>query len=175
MVVPIEVAELFKLNKFTEDIKWLIYEKLWKHLYCIKNEMKNELLSKANLINCICKFKTIFKPDEHFRYVEVIEDLSINVVNYTSYLDAFLYYLFVIHNEDNDKDDYNFACVCSILDMEENDFSIYVCLKLDGYSTSDKMYILEHKWNTLTLDQQLCFYDTIDENQTISFINTNFL
>lgn len=176
MVVPIEVTELFKLNKFTEDIKWLIYKKLWKHLYCIKSEMKNELLSKANLINCIHKFKSIFKPDEHLRYTETIEDLNIDVTNYTTYLDAFLYYLFVIHNHDNDRDDYNFACICTVLDMEDNNITIYISLTLDGYSTSDKMYILEHKWKSLTLDQQINFYHTIDEGQTVSFINTtNFV
>jgi hypothetical protein len=178
MVVPIEVTELFKLNKFTEDIKWLIYKNLWKHLYCIKSEMKNELLSKANLINCIHKFKSIFKPDEHLRYTETIEGLDIDIVNYTNYLDAFLYYLFVIYynpDDEEQRDCVHFECVCSVsdLDNEDNNITIYISLRLEGYSTSDKMYILEHRWKSLSLKEQLSFYDRIDEGQQIppSFLN----
>lgn len=183
MVVPIEVNELFKLSNFTVDIKWLIYKNLWKDLYCMENKMKNELLSKANLINCIHKFKSIFKPDEHLRYTETIEGLDIDIVNYTHYLDAFLYYLFVIYytNSDNEEERecFNFECVCSVSDIEseDNNITMYISLKLEGYSTSDKMYILEHRWKSLSLTEQLSFHDRLNEGQHIpsSFLNATLM
>ena len=175
MVVPIEVTELFKLNKFTEDIKWLIYKKLWKHLYCIKSEMKNELLSKANLINSIYKFKNIFKPNEFLSYDEEIDGVVVKVINYTNYYDALIYNLYMFfHNENIDNIELCFNYICSVSnDHNEQDeplLTINMALVLDVDNEDEKMKLLMNKWNTLTYEEQIRFNDSVDDrdfNETI--------
>lgn len=169
MVVPIEVTELFKLNKFTEDIKWLIYKKLWKHLYCIKTEMKNELLSKANLINSINKFKNIFKPNEFLSYEEDIDGLAVRIVNYTNYLDAMIYNLYMLFNNENSNIELAFNYICSISNLDHENLTINIALVLDVDSTYvndeiEKKMILLKKWNTLTSEEQIKFYENINEH-----------
>ena len=183
MVVPIEVTELFKLNKFTEDIKWLIYKNLWKHLYCIKSEMKKELLSKANLINSINKFKNIFKPDEFLSYEEDIDGLTVRIINYTNYLDAIIYNLYMLFNNENNNENntkLKFNYICSILDLDDENLTVMnIALVLDvdsayadsayvdsAYADSqiEKKKILLEKWNTLTSEEQIKFYENINEH-----------
>ena len=45
MVFP-EIPTLFSL-KIPEDLKWLIYDTLWKQVYTISHEMKVELKNKS--------------------------------------------------------------------------------------------------------------------------------
>ena len=173
MVVPIEVTELFKLNKFTEDIKWLIYKNLWKHLYCIKNEMKNELLSKANLINSINKFKNIFKPNEFLSYEEDIDGLIVRIINYTNYLDAIIYNLYMLFNNENNNEnntELKFNYICSISDLDDEHLTVNIALVLDVDSVNvdnqiEKKKILLKKWNTLTSEEQIKFYENINEHE----------
>ena len=183
MVVPIEVTELFKLNKFTEDIKWLIYKNLWKHLYCIKNEMKNELLSKANLINSINKFKNIFKPNEFLSYEEDIDGLTVRIINYTNYLDAIIYNLYMLFNNENNNEnntELKFNYICSISDLDDEHLTVNIALVLDVDSVNvdsvnvdsvyvdnqiEKKKILLKKWNTLTSEEQIKFYENINEHE----------
>ena len=165
MVVPIEVTELFKLNKFTEDIKWLIYKKLWKHLYCIKSEMKNELLSKANLINCIHKFKSIFKPDEFLSYDEDIDGLTVRVINYTSYYDAMIYNLYMLCNNENSNTELNWNYICSVSNLYDENLTVNISLVLDVDDQMEKRKLLLKKWNTLTTEEQVLFYEKINEQE----------
>jgi len=177
MVVPIEVTELFKLNKFTEDIKWLIYKSLWKHLYCIKSEMKNELLSKAILINSIYKFKNIFKPNEFLSYEEDIDGLAVRIVNYTNYLDAIIYNLYMLFNNENNNENNNteltFNYICSITNLNDENLTMNIALVLDvdsAYADNQmgKKKILLKKWNTLTSEEQETFYENINMNSIIT-------
>ena len=164
MVVPIEVTELFKLNKFTEDIKWLIYEKLWKHLYCIKSEMKNELLSKAILINSIYKFKNIFKPNEFLSYQENINEMTMRVINFTNYYDAMIYNIYMLFNNENSNTELKFNYICFISDLDDDDLTIKIALILDVENQMEKKEILLKKWNALTSEQQTNFYENINEH-----------
>lgn len=160
MSVPIEVAELFKLNKFTEDIKWLIYKMLWKHEYCINSELKTELLSKARLFHCIHTFKSIFKPDEFLIYEDNVGGVDIRVINYTNYYDALIYNLFSLFP---DPIPLSINYVCSVTDDEniENLITIRLALVLENFSHKEKMKLLLDKWNSLTEDEQTDFKENI--------------
>lgn len=160
MPVPIEVTELFKLDKFTEDLKWLIYKMLWKHKYCINSELKAELLSHARLSLCIHTLKSIFKPDEFLIYEDNVGGVDIRVINYTNYYDALIYNLFSLFP---DPIPLSINFVCSVTDDEniENLITISLTLILENLSHKEKMKLLLGKWNSLTEEEQMDFKEKI--------------
>ena len=61
MVFP-EIPTLFSL-KIPEDLKWLIYDTLWKQVYTISHEMKVELKNKSLFYSTVLEYKKIFNHD----------------------------------------------------------------------------------------------------------------
>lgn len=155
----LEVSNLFKLN-INEDIKWCIYNTLWKHVYPIDTTLKQELLDKSLFHQVICEYMTSYKEVAVINMTHE-ELLNIRVFNCTNYLDAMLFDM----TKYFDELDYvmSFSCVCRLSDEEQDsqdnqdriNVDIVFFLQSSIEHKKDKLAYLYKLWNKLSVVEKL--------------------
>jgi len=95
-----ELSTVFSINVGT-DVKWCIYDALWKHIYPIDPDIKVELLDRAMYVMTRNKYKLLYESIYDVPYEFYMEGSRIMMYNRTNPLDAMLYDMVAYSDDDN--------------------------------------------------------------------------
>lgn len=178
MVFP-EIPILFSL-KIPEDLKWLIYDTLWKKIYKLSGELKEELKNKSSFYSTVQQYKKIFYHDSIFAENIIMMDnenieRSIIVTNSTYYTDAMLFdvQMYLKTNTEisdeinNELVSFSFLVYDNSEEDNENDELEVTLMLIDFISEKDKFTKLFRLWNKLSEEGKKCIYDKIIDNVDI--------
>ena len=179
MVFP-EIPTLFSL-KIPEDLKWLIYDILWKQVYTISHEMKVELKNKSLFYSTVLEYKKIFNHDSTFSEdINMTDDenieRSVTVTNTTYYTDAMLFdvqmYL-KTNTQVSDEVNNEILPFSSLIhdnsEDDENDELEVTLMLIDLISEKEKFIKLFRLWNRLSDEGKRYIYEKISNDVDIFY------
>tara|TARA_Y100000389_G_C17060748_1_gene317231 strand:- start:84 stop:323 length:240 start_codon:yes stop_codon:yes gene_type:complete len=70
----------------------------------------------------------------------------------------------MLFNNENSNIELAFNYICSISNLDHENLTINIALVLDVEDQMEKRKILLKKWNTLTAEEQIKFYENINEH-----------
>ena len=178
MVFP-EIPTLFSL-KIPEDLKWLIYDTLWKQVYTISHEMKVELKNKSLFYSTVLEYKKIFNHDSTFSEdINMMDDenieRSVTVINTTYYTDAMLFDVQMYLKTNTQLSDevnyeilpFSFLIHDNSLENDEHDELEVTLMLIDLISEKEKFIKLFRLWNRLSDEGKQHIYEKIINNVDI--------
>lgn len=171
MVVPPEVNTLFKLNIPTH-MKWLVYDALWKNVYTINEDLKQDIISKSLMFMALSVYKAAFTVASKVIPLNVISDRQVRVTNKTHYLDAILFDLYVItQNITIAEEIFAFSCVIWDNDQIDDEFDeLDIQLYMRVNHTDDyKKVLVRTLWEKLNDETKSSFFEKIDLVNNVTY------
>lgn len=177
MVFP-EIQTLFSL-KIPEDLKWLIYDTLWKQVYSISHKMKVELKNKSLFYSTVLEYKRIFNHDSTFSesiYMMDDENIerSVTIINTTYYTDAMLFdvQMYLKNTQVSDEVNYEILPFSFLIhdnssENDENDVLEVTLMLIDLISEKAKFIKLFRLWCKLSEEGKRYIHEKITNNVDI--------
>lgn len=158
MVLP-EISTIFSIN-IQEDLKWLLYDTFWKHVYRINSDLKDEILNKALFHTTLFQYKEIFNNEIIFSNSVFIRDSEniyriLRINNRTYYRDMMLFDVQVRLNnmfEDNPRSFLLFSYMMNYnFDLNIEEELTVTLLLMNNISEDVKNKLLYKLWNQLSI------------------------
>ena len=156
-----DLVTVFTLN-VREDVKWCIYDTLWKKIYPIKEAMREELLDASFLMQIMRGYFQMYDtPDTE---TVVVEEHTVRIMNCTNYIDAMLFDMIHLTN-DNDNDYVPcFSYVCRLNHEHDDDdedrinafdIDIVFYVECNLELASEKRRLIRKLWQKMTTIEKL--------------------
>ena len=171
MVAP-EIPVIFGLN-IPLDLKWCVYDTMWKHVYPIDKELKEQIVNKAMMFIAMGMYRRTFTVTSRVMPLNDNSDRMIRITNNTDYMDALLFDLHVLKkNYEMVHSMFGFSCVIwehdEELDEDMDEFDIKLFMK--QYMTDEeKRKLLLDIWNGFEHSEISQFVDRIEFDEATIF------
>lgn len=171
MVAP-EIPVIFGLN-IPLDMKWSVYDAMWKHVYPIKKALKEEILYKSLLFIAFGLYRRTFTIAS--RIVPMNDDTNrmVRITNNTHYLDAMLFDLHVLtQNFEVVHNLFGFSCIIwehdEAMDADMDEFDVQLVMK-HTITKEEKLELITNLWKQFEYSELSGFVDRIDFDEATIF------